>query len=314
MKILFLSNSNLFVENIVEYGVNVFPLFKKIPKLLRPLRILSFKYDLFFAACWYNKWNEVLDNYDVVLLSASDFSPLIAKHILKWVRGNNKIRLIYWYWNPVRSRFSPLKIPAGWETWSFDKMDCKAYTMKYNSTYYFNGIRSKPDDIKYDIMFVGQDKGRLERLISLKENFELLGLTFYLHVTRDRLRTGRKNKHFYGDRLNYGQVLNIISQSKSILDFTQDNQTGLTLRVMESLFFQKKLVTNNTDIRDYNFYRKENIFIMGLDRDRDILEFLKTPYIKIDKDIVNQYEFANWLTRIVNDNVLEDGVKEKISD
>ena len=64
---------------------------------------------------------------------------------------------------------------------------------------------------------------------------------------------------------------------------------------MEALFYEKKLITNNKNIINYDFYCKENIFILEKDDIEELPQFLKTPYKKIDNEIVNKYEFENWL-------------------
>lgn len=62
---------------------------------------------------------------------------------------------------------------------------------------------------------------------------------------------------------------------------------------MESIFFEKKLITTNEDIANYDFYRKENVFIIGKDDYKDLPKFLNTPY----KKIVDYYDYHNWIKR-----------------
>ena len=85
--------------------------------------------------------------------------------------------------------------------------------------------------------------------------------------------------------------------SKSILDIVNPNQSGLTLRVMESLFFKKKLITNNLFISEYDFYNSQNIFILGKDREEDLHDFINSNYIDVDDSIVTSYDYHNWVKR-----------------
>ena len=48
--------------------------------------------------------------------------------------------------------------------------------------------------------------------------------------------------------------------SRSIIEIEDIDQNGLTLRSLESIFFGKKLITDNRDIVNYDFYKKENIY------------------------------------------------------
>jgi hypothetical protein len=74
-------------------------------------------------------------------------------------------------------------------------------------------------------------------------------------------------------------------------------QTGLTLRPMESIFFEKKLITNHLTISDYDFYDKSNIFILGKDDLNNLSYFLKQPYNRLPAKLVDGYDFNTWLKR-----------------
>ena len=89
----------------------------------------------------------------------------------------------------------------------------------------------------------------------------------------------------------------MIAESKCILDYNQEGQVGLSLRPMEALFLERKLITNNTDIKNYDFYNHDNIFILGEDNINEIKEFINKPYKKIDQDIIDYYDFDQWLNR-----------------
>ena len=63
------------------------------------------------------------------------------------------------------------------------------------------------------------------------------------------------------------------------------------------MFLERKLITNNTDIKNYDFYNHDNIFILGEDNINEIKEFINKPYKKIDQDIIDYYDFDQWLNR-----------------
>ena len=99
------------------------------------------------------------------------------------------------------------------------------------------------------------------------------------------------------DYIDYEDYLVYVSQSLAILDIVNENVDGLTLRCMEALFFSKKLITNNKAIKTYDFYNSDNIFILGEDNLEDISLFIRKPYKKLDKDILEYYDFESWLKR-----------------
>ncbi len=79
----------------------------------------------------------------------------------------------------------------------------------------------------------------------------------------------------------------------------QENQTGLTLRTMEAIFFKKKLVTTNKAIKHYLFYHPDNIFILGEDSIENLSNFLEKDYHPLEHDKINFFESQNWFDRFL---------------
>lgn len=79
------------------------------------------------------------------------------------------------------------------------------------------------------------------------------------------------------------------------MDINASNQTGLTLRPFDALFLKKKLLTNNANIINTDFYEENNIYIFNENNMNGILKFMTKPYKEIPDKIVNQYEINQWL-------------------
>lgn len=88
-------------------------------------------------------------------------------------------------------------------------------------------------------------------------------------------------------------------KSKIVIDICKNSHMGLSFRFFECLFTETKIITNNKDVINYDFYESENIMIV--DFDNDILdqekfhEFLNSPYKKLSSNIVSQYSTENWV-------------------
>lgn len=61
------------------------------------------------------------------------------------------------------------------------------------------------------------------------------------------------------------------------------------------MFYKKKLLTNYLDIKNYDFYNKDNIFIIENDDEKKIDIFLKQSYQEISSEIIEQYLVDGWL-------------------
>ena len=88
-----------------------------------------------------------------------------------------------------------------------------------------------------------------------------------------------------------------IMQSRILVDLYQKGQTGLSQRAVEALLNKKKLITDNENIKNYDFYRENNIFVLNESNLCEIKEFLEKPYVEVDTDILEQYSFDAWFER-----------------
>jgi hypothetical protein len=215
-------------------------------------------------------------------LHASEWTRHIPKYIHKL---NPSIRIIYWYWNPVNELSSPYKVSdKNVEFWSFDEDDCKKYCMKKNIQYY-NSKLSLNKKIKYDIYFVGHNKGRKDEINSFFSEVKKVGISYKSDFIE-------KSEDF----IPYEEVRKRILNCKAILELNQKGQTGLTLRAMESLFFEKKLITNNKSIINYPFYNTNNIFIIGKDNFSTLKNFIDSRYDESVNTFKSDFDIDSWLT------------------
>lgn len=91
-----------------------------------------------------------------------------------------------------------------------------------------------------------------------------------------------------------------MKNSKVVLDISYKNQLGLTLRCFEALATETKIITDNLDIKNYDFYNPNNIFcIENIGEIENIPDsFFESEYQKIDEDIVNRYSVRGFLKEI----------------
>lgn len=218
---------------------------------------------------------------------------------------------IFWLWNKMEaSKIEYLKTFSK-NIWTFDKVDSEINNIKYSSQFYWRS-NLKTLNSKIDILFLGQNKGRdlqiieLDRKLKLNNKFIIVLKKYKSEV----FKILSKNKKYYTYKVTpYNKVVELIKQSNCLLELTQKNQEGLTIRALEALFFNKKLITNNIEIKKYNFYNKNNIFIIddffniNEKEIEEIKKFLKEEYIEISKVIKSQYSIESWLTTLLNNYI-----------
>jgi hypothetical protein len=176
-KILFLwLNENEFhAINAKKRGVSVKQIYKKNIYFLRILRRLHIELKIPLVNLWFQSWKKELNSYEVVIVHASKITPPVIKFINK---KNPNIRIILWYWNPVDKSVRFEKFNAdNIEIWTFDKSDAKKYNLNYNNQYYFKDIKLTIECQKYDVIFIGGDKKRVNQLLVLKDILDEMNIS-----------------------------------------------------------------------------------------------------------------------------------------
>lgn len=245
------------------------------------------------------EWKKYCAECSDVIIFDQAFSVSLVK-ALHDIKSNLRIHI--YLWNPIFMDQTILKalnqVKDLVDIYSFDKNDCARYGFIFSPMVY--DLQSKTnmsqDDKEpyYDVVFVGYIKNRGDYLSSIYRTLCKQGLNLYFYVlnnidTKDEMPFVLHSKY-----LDYASYQNYVRNTKAILDITQEGQVGLTIRTLETIAYGKKLITNNTDIINYDFYDRNNIFVLGVDSIDGIKEFLYSPYTEIGWDVLKRYNFCDW--------------------
>lgn len=261
----------------------------------RLFRELSFRLKLSNQSCWYNREN-ITDKRVIIV-----FEPLITPQYIEWLhRVNPHSRIILSYINKVNEKNNPDLFDFDWlEKWTGDIEDSKKYKINfYPGMAYFRVCKVRKCAPEYDVFYVGKDKGRIEQLLNLERQLNQLGLSTYFHIVAERKFSLKKDSH-YRPFLPYEKVLEKIGKTRAILHLVNGGQVGITIRVMESLVHEVKLITDCKELKQYDFYHPQNIFILGEDRMKDLPVFIDSPYHKIESELFQNMYFEDMIQQIV---------------
>lgn len=299
MRVAILGNtyfSNLFYL----YGIDSISLYKRNRLLRRFIIFMRKFYPSFLKGCEYKqKWLNAYVDYDVLLVFDYTFLDGDVEG-LKYIINNvsTTTRLIYFHWNIISDNEEMLKtltLPR-WEHWTFDIGDAKKYNIKFANTLYMKELigngQNGTNRIDYDVMFIGVDKVSRRKIVNEVKNVckkENLKALFYIV----------SNSFFSHRKLSYKETIAYTKRSKAIIEILKPEQEGLSLRTLESIFLNKKLITNNKSIKKYSFYRENNIYILSEDK-RTLSDFLNEDYEKINDYEISRYLFYNWINRIID--------------
>ena len=286
-----------YLENMGHPNVVTMPFFREMNEWIRYISILHIqKLNLPGYSFWYGDWKKNIKEFNNIILFDRNYNWNIIKYIHK---KNAQCRIIVWYWNPIAKI---TRVPAQYrkycEEWSFDLEDCKKYGLQYNTQFSFSekllSAQLNSDKIEYDVYFVGYDKGRMTLIQKIKRMLCAEGLKPNFIVVKDK--TSKSEFKYSENGISYKKNLQLLNKSKCVLELVQSGQNGLTVRCIEALFLNKKLITNNKEIINYDFYHPDNILVIDHNFSQTLLKrFLQTKYVNISPNLLKKYDFSSWL-------------------
>lgn len=192
---------------------------------------------------------------------------------------------------------------------SFDSEDCKKYGFTFRPLFYAkknNIIQEK----EYDICFIGTDHSdRLEKLRTFRRLCDKNGLKYYIRLKTTGfpmlcawLNCGRYKKSDFDMLTNkftsYNETMEIISKSRTVIDFSHPAQCGLTIRTLESLAMGCKLVTSNKYIKEYDDIPSYYYCVISETDENALINFLNkcVPSISLPE----KYSITGFISDLLN--------------
>ena len=192
-------------------------------------------------------------------------------------------------------------IPFFDKVYSYEKKDVKDFNLHFLPNFIYLDKQYKKVTATYDAFTIMSKDFRFNTLKKLAAYFKEQNINYKFLVQSDK-EIKSDVIHFIQERKNNKQVLDYLLKTNIIVDIHKYGiQEGLTFRVFESLFLEKKLITTNIDIKTYDFYNPNNIHVIEPDSEIHIPEtFLNTPYQTIPAEIYKKYHYTSWLKTILS--------------
>lgn len=266
---------------------------------------------------YYNQIFEKQKNkhYDYVFFIKGD---TISVDLLKKFKENfNKAIFCLYLWDSIKNISNiEYKFKYFDRIFSFDSNDVSQNAkMKFRPLFYTDEYKepfNKNVGYKYDLSFIGtihSDRFKvIKQIISntKNENFSIYTykyiqskfMFYFYYIIKKEFRSSRVID-FQFDKIKSKEITKIVSESKIILDIEHPKQIGLTMRTIEMLAMEKKIITTNSSIINYDFYKPNNVMI--IDRTNPVIpkEFFSSEFEEIESSIYNKYSLESWVKDIL---------------
>lgn len=195
---------------------------------------------------------------------------------------------------------------------SFDDEDVKEHGFKKITNYnYLEYCPAEKQNPKLDLFYItSYDTQRLLRLNLLINQISDLNLKFKTIVAGKK---SWKNKivqiidskniniiNFRTKNIPQQSLPKLYKNTRVILDLQRDNQMGLSFRIFEAMALEKKFITDNQNIKNYDFYNLNNILVLNEDFSNIEKSFFENKYEKLPDEIYYKYTLDNWVNTVFN--------------
>ncbi|AOW10930.1 hypothetical protein [Flavobacterium gilvum] len=183
------------------------------------------------------------------------------------------------------------------EVYSFEKEDC----LKYNLKFITNWIYTTPSTNKqkqYQVFNISSKDRRFTITEKIASSLKEKNINYKIIVFDKKNKTQISNVEFTSKQIPLVEVNDYLNNSEVLLDINRKHQKGLTFRVFESIGLEKKLITTNTDIINYDFYNPNNILVIDEQKPDIPLTFFNTDYEKIPEVVSNKYTLDQWIKQV----------------
>lgn len=253
------------------------------------------------------------NKYDYIFfIKGESLSPSIVDQLRK---AHPEAKIVMYYWDSIANNHNAKRMLGCFDkVLSFDKNDSKQMNLEFLPLFYipqYADIAGKMVEQKYDMMFAGTTHSeRYEFVTGIANQIREAGgkcftwfyfpskVSFYkLKMDNPKFRSA-KIENFEFAPMSRDTLLKYYAESRIQIDMQHPKQTGLTMRTIETLGAKKKLITTNPNVKEYDFYRPENILIV--DRFNPVItkEFLDAPWKEIPEEIYKKYSISSWLNSI----------------
>jgi hypothetical protein len=233
---------------------------------------------------------------DIILTIKGDF--IDPRSILEFKNYTEKSIA---YFNDSTNRCPKIKrvIPYFDEVYSFEKEDCKKYNLKFITNWIYPAKTNPNQKAGYQVFNISSKDNRSPIISKVTTILKEKKINYKIIVFDKTNKNQDPNIEYTSEHLSLSEVNKYIHNAQVLLDINRNGQKGLTFRVFESLGLEKKLITTNLDIKNYDFYNPNNILIIEEKKPNIPLTFFDNEYEKIPEEVLRNYTIEGWINQVL---------------
>lgn len=184
--------------------------------------------------------------------------------------------------------------------YTFDPEDARRHGLTLAPQPYRHVVAEPALEIAHDFYFSGVDKGRLPILLQLQSAIEQLGMRHHFHIVGDKgARYAPEHKRQLQERwISYTENVARSWRANCLVEIVQQDQSGPTLRSVEAVFLQKKIITNRPSARDDRFFDPDRVLVFDRVDAEEIRAFMGRPFQPVRPELLQPHEIHAWVRQL----------------
>lgn len=256
-----------------------------------------------------------VEEFDLVIVIVGRF---LQRFFFETIKSKNPTaKFVLYLWDDVArvENFERVKKYYD-EIFSFDPVDCSDYGFNFLPLFYTREFFLSKYKKKFSIYSALSNHSDRQRIVKsiVAQSRTKSDMLFYINMGRfeyakhwfsNIFNKERCNEciHYVPSPISKEENIKLMKQSKALLDVQFSSQIGLTIRTIEALGSETKLITTNRSVQYYDFYNANNIYILERNNPIISLEFLEMEYKPVEPMIMNKYSITSWCKGILADTV-----------
>lgn len=247
-----------------------------------------------------------ISEFDLIL----SIGGCCSKNFLKLITENASAKKALYIWDDLKfDKTSQSLIEYFDEVYSYSEADAELYQIKYVPNFFLDAFKYRDEPKDIDIFYIGsmREKERLETLHIIDTHTENYKKILKLHgkpaKIKLRLSPQEKNlgKYLSTKPLNMHELSAFYKRSRVLIDIPISGQQGLGLRPFEAIGSKCKLLSTNADIKRYDFYNRNNIFVLNKDFSNisQLEKWIESPYEEYPAELYLKYSIDGFINQTI---------------
>ncbi|GDX04566.1 hypothetical protein [Buttiauxella sp. A111] len=249
---------------------------------------------------------------DVVFIVNPEAIDSVILNELKRVTTKNNpfCKFVMYLWDSINNKPGVRKIIQEFDSvFTFERSDADAWGVGFLPLFY-SARYNKPQQPtkKYDLCFIGTAHSDRISIVNdvINKIEKIKKITVYTFFYFQSEMIFRLKNYLRGKvvsvKVNFkpltqAEVFELIQSSEIIIDIHHPKQNGLTMRTIECVGLNKKIITTNKDIVSYDFYNPDMICVVS----REDIEIPESFIIGSNLGYHNRekYSLSHWVNTII---------------